>query len=128
LYVLLVFVVATLLTEIIYLNVSCMHTLCHTRNAKPRLESLESFQCRLGNANILCFLYIGHNRHVSCALPGIQGYTTSDCHRHHGILADLLRGSLVTIIQVGQGRPRFSRLQRRPRPSPDSGRNGRARI
>jgi len=58
LYVLLVFVIATLLTEIIYLNVSCaVERQQPARTLTGRTESTQLVQCRLGYANILRILH-----------------------------------------------------------------------
>jgi hypothetical protein len=128
LYVLLVFVVATLLTEIIYLNVSSIHMLGHVRNAKLCLESLEPLQRRFSYPNVLCFLHLGHDRYLSCALSGLQGHPTSNRYRHHGLPTDLFRCGLTTTVQIGEGRSRLGSFQRRSRSSPNGGRDGRARI
>jgi uncharacterized membrane protein len=66
LYVLFVFVITTLVTEIIYLNVSKGLVRKNTLRVLTRLsESTESLQCRIGNAYILCILYELHHHHVS---------------------------------------------------------------
>jgi hypothetical protein len=128
LYVLLVFVVVTLLTEIIYLNVSPSTLLDYVGDAKLCPESLELVQCCLGNTNVLCLLYVCYHRYLGRLVPRFQRNATPDRHRHHGLPADLFRSCLATTLQVGKGRSRLSRLQRRSRPSANCRRNGRARI
>jgi hypothetical protein len=110
LYVLLVFVVATLLTEIIYLNVSPLPLLGHVKYAKLCPESLESVQRCLGNTNVLCLLHVCDHRHLGRAVPGFQRNAATNCHRNHGLPADLLRSRLATTLQVGKGRSRLRRL------------------
>jgi hypothetical protein len=113
LYVLLVFVVATLLTEIIYLNVSPSLLLGHVENAKLCPESLELVQRCLGHTNVLRLLYVCHYRHFGRLVPGFQGHAPTDCHCHHGLLTDLFWRRFVTTLQVGKGRTRLSCLQGR---------------
>jgi len=126
LYVLLVFVVITLLTEIIYLNVSrisllfpCLYVaapffvlrecLRHasrtsrpnsTLNAKANLyvESAESLQRCLGHPHVLRPLHLGHNRHLRYPLPGFQGHTIADRHRHYGFSTNLFWCCPVTTL------------------------------
>jgi hypothetical protein len=113
LYVLLVFVVVTLLTEIIYLNVSPSLFLGHVENAKRCPESLELVQCCFSNTNVLRLLYFCDNRHLGRLVPRFQRHAATDCHRHHGFPADLLRSRSATTLQVGKGRTRLGRLQGR---------------
>jgi hypothetical protein len=108
LYVLLVFVVITLLTEIIYLNVSYYHpgypcTLPETAtgtNKQP--ESTQSIQRCPRHPHLLRFLHLRHHRHIRHPLPGFQRNTPPDCHRHHGLPANLLRRRAAAVVQVGQ--------------------------
>lgn len=70
LYVLFVFVVATLLTEIIYLNVRTLtyHLQCFTDYF---IESAELIQCSAGHTNILCMLHELYDYHVRYIIPGL---------------------------------------------------------
>lgn len=111
LYVLLVFVVATLLTEIIFLNVSQSSSDAHVENAKQCPESLEPFQCRLGHSNILRLLHISNHCHLGSSLPRIQRHSIADRHRHHGLPPDLFRSCPSTAFQVSQGRSGCGCLQ-----------------
>lgn len=113
LYVLLVFVVITLLTEIIYLNVSPTHILHTGQSANDRLESTQPVQRRPGHPNLLRPLHIRDHRHLRRTLPGIQGYTPADRHCHHGLLADLLWCRTAATLQVCKGRSGRSCLQGR---------------
>lgn len=82
LYVLLVFVIATLVTEIIYLNV---------RNLSFRLgkeadtamlfqESFKHLQCSVGHTNLLCILYQRHHRHFCNIVQRFQRHSWIDYH------------------------------------------------
>lgn len=128
LYVLLVFVVITLLTEIIYLNVSChpktqstvacflkdITQLCIKsrvhKSANWYLESAKSFQRCFGYPHLLRLLYLCHHRHLGHSLPGLQGNPTSNCHRHHGLSPNLFWCRTIAAVQICQGRSRRSRL------------------
>ena len=127
LYVLLVFVVVTLLTEIIFLNVSRSSS-WPMENTKLCLESTKPVQCCIGNTDLLRLLYLCHHCHLGSLVPRFQRYTSPDRHRHHGFPANLFWRCLVATIQISQGRSRLGRLQGRSRPSTDCWRNGRARI
>ena len=66
LYVLFVFVITTLVTEIIFLNVSHPRTFNLTAiNGRNSAESVEYIQCRIGNPNLLCVLYKLYDYHLS---------------------------------------------------------------
>ena len=113
LYVLLVFVVVTLLTEIIYLNVSPSLFLGHVENAKLCPESLELVQRCFSDTNILRLLHVCDNRHFGCLVPRIQRHPTPDRHCHHGLPTNLFRRRSATTLQVGKGRAGLSCLQGR---------------
>jgi len=110
LYVLLVFVIGTLLTEIIYLNVSASAkygpsaTDCFA-------ESFKSLQCRYGDPYILRLLYQYYHHHLGSTVPGLQGHADLDCYRGQWIPYYLLRSRAPAALQVGQGRARRRRLQ-----------------
>lgn len=113
LYVLFVFVIGTLLTEIIYLNVSIIppSPITATNNL---LESPQSLQCRPCHSHILRLLHLVDHRHLRYPLPRIQGYCVHYLDCHNGLLADLRRSSLTTALQISQGRSGYCRLQGRP--------------
>jgi hypothetical protein len=112
LYVLLVFVVVTLLTEIIYLNVSPSLLLGHVGNAKPCPESPELVQRCLGHTNVLRLLHFRYYRHLGRLIPGFQRHAATNRHRHYGLPTDLFWRGSATTFQVGQGRARLGRFQR----------------
>jgi hypothetical protein len=112
LYVLLVFVVITLLTEIIYLNVSqFFHSYLLRWLTNP--ESTQSLQRRLGHSNILRLLHLLHHRDLGCLVPGLQGHPHSDHHSHHGLSPDLLWRRAPAAVQIRKRRSRCCRLQGR---------------
>lgn len=112
-YVLLVFVICTLLTEIIFLNVSAppaatTFRLLRDGPADHRLtivaESFESLQCRSGHSHLLCLLYQYHHHHLGRAFPRLQGERDLHRDRRQRLLDHLRRRSLAATIQVCQGR------------------------
>jgi Predicted membrane protein len=76
LYVLFVFVICTLLTEIIYLNVSSFESgVClGCADVHVLAESAEYFQCCARHSDLLCHVYQLHYRCFGCLVPGFQGY------------------------------------------------------
>lgn len=70
LYVLFVFVITTLVTEIIYLNVSIPKSI-QELPTNPLTESPESVQCGIGNTHILCLLYELNYYHVCHSISRI---------------------------------------------------------
>ena len=129
LYVLFVFVIGTLLTEIIFLNVSVL--LKSSREgcvvANLSTESFELIQCRHGDANLLRLFYQHYHHYVSCAIPRIQGHCVVYRNSRHGISHHLLRRCAVAAVQVSQGCARYRRLCRRPRSDSHYCRAGTAR-
>lgn len=117
LWVLFVFVIGTLLTEIIFLNVSFI-TICvpgiYENEANPArpAESSQPLQRRHRHPHVLRLLHQHHHHHVRRLVPGLQGHGPVDCHRRAGLPDDLLRRRAAAAVQVGQGRSRRSRLQR----------------
>lgn len=111
LYFLFVFVATTLVTEIIFLNVSRLIPGAKNPNHLP--ESLESFQCGSCYPDILRFLHKFHNRHIGCTVSRIQRHAETDSHSDPGILTDLCGRRFVAIVEVGEGRARCSSIQRR---------------
>jgi hypothetical protein len=127
LYVLLVFVVVTLLTEIIYLNVSTKLSLV-ILEADNHTESTESFQRCVGHANVLRLLHLIYHRHLCSAFSGFQGNANPDYHGHYGFLDNLLRCRSSATFKISQRCPRCRCFQRRSRSSTNGCRTGRARV
>lgn len=119
LYVLLVFVIATLLTEIIYLNVCCTTQLnfgfCD-RQADNLTESIEHLQRRSRHPNLLRVFHHLHDCYLRRPFPGLPGHRKRNCDSRHGFSADMCGCRPPAIVQVGQGRSRCGCLQGRPRP------------
>lgn len=106
-YVLLVFVIGTLLTEIIFLNASpglLNSPLRRVRPANTLSESLESFQRGHGHTYLLRLLYEHHYHHIRRSVPGLQGKCDFDRHRSAGFSHDLLRSRPAPAVQIRQGR------------------------
>lgn len=117
LYIVLIFVVATLLTEIIYLNVSLgeEHAFRSKSFADPRkIESTQPLQRCPGHTHVLCLLHQRDDCHVGHPFPGIQGHRHHHCDSSHGFLADLLGRCSATALQIRQGCAGHCSLQGRP--------------
>lgn len=69
LYVLFVFVIATLLTEIIYLNVSFKRRTSKNSLLMYITESAEHIQRCVGNTNLLRLLHLQHHSCLGCSIP-----------------------------------------------------------
>ena len=82
-YVLLVFVVCTLLTEIIYLNVS-LHGLKSRENANKYTESAQPLQRCASHTHLLRFLHVRHHRFIRYSFPRFQGHSYVDHNGCHG--------------------------------------------
>lgn len=87
-YVLLVFVVCTLLTEIIYLNVS-FHGLKQWENANRCTESTQSLQRCASHTHLLRFLHIGNHCFIRYPFPWLQGHSDLDHNCRHGLPSHL---------------------------------------
>ncbi len=74
LYVVLVFVITTLVVEIIYLNVS-MQAWHSAKWTNSQTESTQSLQRRARYANLLCLLYQCDHRHFGHSVSGFQRYS-----------------------------------------------------
>jgi drug/metabolite transporter (DMT)-like permease len=127
LYVLFVFVIATLVTEIIYLNVSEVLPYGETCT-NHKIESSESIQCRPCDAYLLRLLHVCYYHYLSDPFPRIQG----NCCIHHdsgsGFLNHLFGSCAFAALKIGQGCARCGSLCRRPRPTEDDCGTGAARI
>jgi len=105
-YVLLVFVISTLLVEIIFLNVSRDTRGAQSGHPLTRItESAQSVQCRPGYTHLLCLLHQHHHHHLVGPVPGLQGH--SHVHHHGGqrLLDHLLGRGALAALQIRQGRP-----------------------
>ncbi len=111
LYVLLVFVVITLLTEIIFLNVSLVIATHTSKKTKKYLESFKSFQRRASYPDLLCSVHIINYCYLSRPFQGFQGHANTDPQRHLRFLANLFWCCSAPIIQIRQRRPRYCRVQ-----------------
>jgi drug/metabolite transporter (DMT)-like permease len=116
LYVLLVFVVTTLVTEIIYLNVSITSAVLRPLLTRST-ESFEPLQCRLGDTDLLCILHQRHDHHFRHPIPRLQGNSGLHYNGGHGLFPDLRRSRTPANVKVGQGCSRCSSFQRRSRSS-----------
>lgn len=110
LYVLFAFVVGTLLTEIIYLNVSAiLSSLVTFSNAI--IESAQHFQCRSRHPHILCDVHQRYYHHLGHSVSRVQRNWYRDCHGYHGLPADLRRCDFTAAVQVRKGCSRCRCLQ-----------------
>lgn len=97
LYVLFVFVIGTLVTEIIYLNVS-LFILVVKYHTDVCAESSKFVQRRACYAYILCLLYKLHDYYVCYSIPRIQRIRNFYYYHCHGILRDLLWSCLTSTV------------------------------
>ena len=113
LYLLLVFVVATLVTEIIFLNVSqpVRGPLLIMIYADEETESFESLQRCPRHSYLLCVLHQLDHCHIRHTLSRLQGHSNIHNHGSHGIPTNLLGRDTVTTFQICQRRTRHGRLQ-----------------
>lgn len=81
LYVLLVFVITTLVTEIIYLNVSTRLLLRKTSKLTFYTESAQPVQCRPRHPHVLRFFYERYHYYFCNPVSRLQG---DYCHHRHG--------------------------------------------
>lgn len=118
LYVLLVFVIATLLTEIIYLNVSGYRVLSSLLLIAVA-ESTQHLQRRTGNPYVLCILHQHHYHQFRSPVPRLQ--RDADLHHHccQRIPDYLFRRRTVAAVKIRQGCPGRSCLRRRFGPDPN---------
>lgn len=120
LYVLLAFVIGTLLTEIIYLNVRLHPFLAERRppTDPPTTESTQSVQRGHGHPHVLRLLHKHHDYYLGCLVPGLQRYRIVHYHGGDGFPHDMLRRGAFTTIQISQGCSRYRRVQGRLGPDP----------
>lgn len=117
LYVLFVFVVCTLLTEIIYLNVSPHPEAAIRRNTDETTESTQYLQCRSRHPDLLRPVHVGYNCHFRNSLPGLPRHGTRHHLGCHGLSSDLQWSRSPPVVEIGQGRSRRRSVQRRSRSS-----------
>lgn len=97
-WVLLVFVVITLLTEIVYLNVRPLLWCSLDYLLILFTESSQPLQRGFGYTNLLRLLY-EHNHYYLCnSIPRLQGNNTANHHRCTGLFNNLFRSCIITII------------------------------
>lgn len=126
LYFLFVFVITTLVTEIIFLNVST-HLLFWTLSDSST-ESLEYLQRRPCHTNVLRLLHQCNHSHIVRAVSRVQRNTHFYRNRGSGLPADLCRRRSIATFEVRQRRARCGGLQRRPGSGSDRGRARRTGI
>ena len=97
LYVLFVFVITTLLTEIVYLNVS-ISVAPSVMSINFQSESTQHLQCRPCHANLLCLLYEFNDRHFCCAVSRLLRANQTNNHSRLGLFANLCWGSSSATI------------------------------
>ena len=120
LYVLLVFVVATLVTEIIYLNVrEPQYGVLYRLTIS--IESSQHLQRRTRHAHLLRLLYLVNHCRWCGPLSRLQRHPNLHHHRRHGLLCHLLRRRPLATVQIRQRRARYRRLFRRSRSSAHGG-------
>jgi len=115
-YVLLVFVICTLLTEIIYLNVS-FPPLRYENKANTSTESSQLIQRCASHAYLLRFLHIRHHRFICYSFSGLQRHSHFDHDSRHGLFGHLCWCSSTAASQIIERCSRNSRVQRRIRRS-----------
>ena len=128
LYVLLVFVIATLVTEIIFLNVRSAEARGQCFEANRELESAQSFQCRLGNTHLLRLLHKFDHSHLRHPLSRLQRHTYFYRYSRAWILCNLLGGCLAPTIKICERCARHCSVQGRPGSGSDRCRAGGARV
>lgn len=112
-WVLFVFVICTLLTEIIYLNVSTKGLYpCSLSTANSPAEGFEYFQRRPRHADVLRILYEHHYHHICRLVSGLQRHASRNHYRCHGLFGHLLRCRAAAALQIGQGRARHGHFPR----------------
>lgn len=111
-YVLLVFVICTLVTEIIFLNVSGVSPVLARMSTDEFTESAQSLQRRTCDAHLLCLLHLLHYRHVGRALPRSTWNRNANRRRHSRVPRHLCGRRAATAGQVCQRCSGYCRLQR----------------
>lgn len=111
-YVLLIFVIATLVTEVIFLNVGprCYHV---DYSADSPSESVEPVQRRACYSHLLRVFHLGNHRHISCSLSWLQGLAHPSTDRGVGLFGDLRGRGATTAIEVCERCARHRSFQRR---------------
>jgi drug/metabolite transporter (DMT)-like permease len=114
LYVVIVFVIVTLVTEIIYLNVSLILSASKGIKFNIYTESSEPLQCRFSYTHILCLFHIRNNRFWSHFIPGFQGYRHTNHYSCSWIPANLFWCCPTAVIEICQRYSGYSCIFWRP--------------
>lgn len=110
-YVLLAFVITTLITEIIYLNVSRVFNQWPLISIDSSPESAQYLQCSPGHAHLLCLLHKCYNHHVCSSVSRLRWRLEANRDHGPGFLADLCWRGSVTTLQIIQRCARRHGLQ-----------------
>lgn len=111
-YVLIVFIITTLVTEIIFLNVSLAIIHWRPYMLTTVIESPEFIQRCIGHPNLLRILYQRDDRQLGRTLQRFQRNADPNSHGRAGILTDLHGRDPATIIEIGKRCARCSSIQR----------------
>lgn len=119
-YVLLVFVISTLLTEIVYLNVS-KTDFSGRAYTDICVESTQHLQRSSGHADVLRIFHSIYNCGICCPVPRFPWISNRHNRCHNGVPCHLLRSCPATIGQIIEGRTRHKGSERRARSNQDCG-------
>lgn len=111
-YVLIVFIITTLVTEIIFLNVSLAMIHWRSYMLTTVTESFKFIQRCIGHPNLLCVLYQCNDREFGRTLQRFQRNADPNSHGRAGIPADLHGRDSTSTIEIGKGCARCSSIQR----------------
>lgn len=120
-YVLLAFVVTTLITEIIFLNVSGLTIQTNPPLADPLAESAQHLQRGFSDTYLLRLFHQLYHRHIGRPLSWFRWLRQGYHHHGTGLLADLRWCRASATLQIVQRRSRCRSLQRRFGSGPNSG-------
>lgn len=110
-YVLLAFVITTLITEIIYLNVSGVPNHRPMTSINSPSESAQYLQCSPGHAHLLCFLHQCDNRHLRSSIPRLRWRLEANSYHGPRFLTDLCWRGSATTLQIVERCARRHSLQ-----------------
>jgi len=115
LYVLFVFVITTLITEIIFLNVSVPSIRPRRKESLiSRTESTQYLQRRTSHSYLLCLFYQFNDHYFRHPLPRLHWHAYFHNHGGHGLLCDMQWCGPLTAIKICQGCPGYCSFHRRP--------------